>query len=444
MVKRPKREIFERGLTMVCLLGIGILYGAVAYPRQWFPAPLIKRGVAAVETLLDESRRAWYFDLADREPSVIDANPVRLADGLIMVVGMTDGPKHFIRIIDRAGNVIQQWQPDWFEIWGDEGNYPPDRRPHKQPGSVLHGAAIADNGDVIFNFENLSTVRLSICGETRWKLENYGHHSIFPDADGSIWVLAETAIDANPVRHQNHIAPTEDHTIDRISADGRILESTSVIDILWQNDLLGLLYLSALKDPKTTVSGDTLHLNDVDVYPADFTSSIFSPGDIMVSLRNISTIFVMDPETHRIKYRRTGDFLRQHDPDFIGGDRILVLDNRNLAPSTSPEPPGSRILEIDAATDTLQIKFQGTGNAAFSTAFMGKQQLLDNGNLMVTSSMEGRAIELAPDGTLLWEYINSLDEGHIGLLTQAEILPQFMDKQFFANLAASCAVKSAG
>ncbi len=439
MVQRPKRESIELGLTMVCLLGVGIVYGAFAYPRDWFPAPLIKRGVAALETLIDESGRRWYFDLPDREPSVINANPAQLADGLIMVVGVTDGPRHFIRVIDRAGNIIHQWQPDWFDIWGDEGNYPSNRRPHTQPGSVLHGAAVADNGDVIFNFENLSTVRLTICGDLLWKLENYGHHTIFLDADRTIWVPAVTAIDADPVLHQNHIAPTLDNTIERISPDGQILESTSVIDILQENDLLGLLYLSALKDPKTTVSGDTLHLNDIDIYPADFSSSIFSPGDIMVSLRNISTIFVMDPETHKIKYRRTGDFLRQHDPDFIGGDSILLLDNRNLAPSTAPEPPGSRILEIDAATDSLQVKFRGTGGAAFFTAFMGKQQLLDNGNLMITSAMEGRAIELAADGTLLWEYINALDNGHIGLLSQAEILPQFMDKQFFENLAASCA-----
>ena len=416
MVQRPKRESIEFGLTMVCLLGIGIVYGAIAYPRQWFPAPLIKRGVAAVETLVSESGRRWYFDLPDREPSIFEMNPAQLARGLVMVVGVTDSPQHFIRVIDRAGNIIHQWQPDWFEIWGNQGQYPSDRRPQTQPGSVLHGAAVTDNGDVIFNFDGLSTVRLSACGDVRWKLENYGHHSITLDPDGTIWVPGETAIDADPVLHQNHIPPTEDHTIDRISPDGRILQSTSVIDILWQNDLLGLLFLSALKDPKTSVSGDTLHLNDIDIYPADFTSSIFSSGDVMVSLRNISTIFVMDPETHKIKYRRTGDFLRQHDPDFIGGDRILLLDNRNLAPSTAPEPPGSRILEIDAATDSLQVKFQGIGGAAFSTSFMGKQQLLDNGNVMITSSMEGRAIELAPDGKLLWEYINVLEDAHIALL----------------------------
>ena len=68
-----------------------------------------------------------------------------------------------------------------------------------------------------------------------------------------------------------------------------------VVDLLRDNGLSGLLYMSAIKQRDTSVTGDTLHLNNVEPFPAAMQPGVFAPGDLLVSLRNIDTC----PGLHR-------------------------------------------------------------------------------------------------------------------------------------------------
>ena len=47
----------------------------------------------------------------------------------------------------------------------------------------------------------------------------------------------------------------------------------------------------------------------------------------MISLRNVSTVLVFDPDDLKIRYSITGRFVRQHDPDFVDNNTISVFDN---------------------------------------------------------------------------------------------------------------------
>ncbi len=423
---------------MAAIFFAGILYGVWAFYKDWFPVPQIKNGRNAVQSLLSAGEPPWYLTLPGGRPQINRHDPSQTAAGLVLVAGLKDGPRNFIRVVDREGNIIHEWVPDWFEIWGDKGDFPDFVRPKSQPGAIIHGVAMASNGDVVLNFEYLSTIRLTPCGDVRWKLDNRAHHSLFIDGKENIWVSAEHTNPSDGFVPQNHEEPFNSWTIQKISADGQILETVDILKVLVENDLLGLLNLHSQINEETAVSGDTLHLNDVEVIPEALASSLFSPGDIMVSLRNINTIFVMDPKTHRIKFRTTGEFLRQHDPDFIGNDRIILFDNRNLDPSSKPENLKSRIMEIDAVTRQVSFPFSGTGESEFYTNIMGKQQMLDNGNVLITSSKEGRVMELTPDGKLVWEYNNITENGHNGLISSADVLPENMNTGFFRDLAEDC------
>jgi hypothetical protein len=86
---------------------------------------------------------------------------------------------------------------------------------------------------------------------------------------------------------------------------------------------------------------------------------------------------------------------------FWADERIDLVDLANQL-----RPGGLRGLarvavRFDAATGAISIRFQGAGKAAFFTAILGKQQFLDNGNLLVIAAHEGRVFEVAPDGALL-------------------------------------------
>lgn len=98
----------------------------------------------------------------------------------------------------------------------------------------------------------------------------------------------------------------------------------------------------------------------------------------------------------------------------------------------------SRIMQIDASTGEASVYFQGEADTRFFSDIMGKQEMLPNGNLLITSARQGRAFEVSASGEKLWEYNNLIDEGYNGLLTQATLLPQYMDKDFFEGLTANC------
>jgi len=70
----------------------------------------------------------------------------------------------------------------------------------------------------------------------------------------------------------------------------------------------------------------------------------------LISLRNISTILVIDAETKKVKFISIGRVMRQHDPDFIPGDKISVLDNRSFTSDEEFGAPMSRVVEFDART----------------------------------------------------------------------------------------------
>ena len=416
------------------------MYGLLSQKYEWFPATQIRDASRVVRSLMTSVDDVLYQESDEKESLATVLMPDRMDDGLVLIMGVTRERVNMIRVIDRQGNVITELNPDWFEIWADsEGAFPDDdRRPKAQPGAMLHGIDILDDGDFILNFEHLSTMRMDFCGEVKWKLDNLGHHSVHMAEDGTVWVAAENYIGENPTNYKNHIAPLRSWTLQQLSQDGVVLDTIPIIDVLVKNGYEGLLTMSSLDNSFTQVSGDTLHLNDIDVFPSTIKSELFSPGDLMFSMRNINTIVVMDRQTHDFKFVSTGQVLRHHDPDFLEGNKISVFNNRNLMPDGGVASQYSEIVEIDVLTGEAEVVVGKGENQHFFTDIMGTHERLPNGNILISSSQEGRALETLDDGTPVWEYINVVERGRVGRLTMAKLLPGFMDRDFFDSKLASC------
>ena len=70
---------------------------------------------------------------------------------------------------------------------------------------------------------------------------------------------------------------------------------------------------------------------------------------------------------------------------------------------------------------------------------MGEHQLLPNGDLLVTATFQGQALEITPDGRIAWQFENDLGDGMRGVLrTGVDLLPSEMDADFFEALRAKC------
>ena len=64
----------------------------------------------------------------------------------------------------------------------------------------------------------------------------------------------------------------------------------------------------------------------------------------------------------------TGPFVRQHDPDFLPNGNLLVYDNRGGDPACG----GSRILEIEPATQKMVWRYDGCGETPFPQPRAGR------------------------------------------------------------------------
>jgi len=179
-------------------------------------------------------------------------------------------------------------------------------------------------------------------------------------------------------------------------------------------------------------NGDTLHLNDVEVFPATMAPGFFKPGDVMISLRNIHTVLVFDPATEEVLYRHSGGVVGQHDPDFIDGNRISVFDNAVAWGKDAVRESRIIILSPGEEDSETEVYLQGSDAFPFYTDVMGKHQWLANGNLLVTESTRGRAFEIDADGEIVWQHVNLLDDqGLVGLVDEAQRLPPKFDQAFF-------------
>jgi hypothetical protein len=397
-------------------------YGVVVGTYHIFPYRVFAHAAAGFQELRKMSTQElpWYYKrVANRVPAP-SRNTDQAYKGLNLVTRVTSDRELVAELMDMDGQKLHTWHLDWFKIWPDAEHVPERRLPRSRPGTHVHGAVVMENGDLVFNFEHLGLVRLNRRGEVVWRLSYQTHHSVHRHDDGNLWVCGQKDHTEPDARFPNRTPPFDEYTLLEVTPDGKIAEEWSVADLLYENGLAGLLYLGSLSN-STQVDGDSLHLNDVEPFPAFMKEDFFSQGDILVSLRNINTVFVFNRHSRRIKFISTGQFVRQHDPDFMDGNRISVFDNNNIAPEAHGQQ--SRIVIVSARDKTLEVFFEGSLKAPFYTDIMGKHQWLRNGNLLITEARQGRAFEINRRGEVVWEYINYVDRGVVGLVEEVQRLP---------------------
>lgn len=429
------------------------IWGAVLVIFAWgyatnrfrlFPASHISD---ATDTLLELKSRLsgelpHFYHPTDQTKTVSILKPAEMAPGVTLITGVGPERTLFARLVDPQGKILHRWDINWWKMWPNPAHVPADKRPTEPPGMDIHGAVLAQNGDLTFNFSDYGLIQVDFCGRVKWRSPHMTHHTVFADEKGHFWSLDVFERKTLDPKRPNIMPPYRDVGVVEFSPDGRLLRRFSVYDLLQRNGLNGYMYLASYEDEDTPIRGDHLHTNDVDVFPASLAPGKFNAGDVMVSLRNANMIFVFDPATQKIKAVVAGQFVRQHDPDFVDGWTISIFDNHNIG--EPPERRGSRILEYDFRTETMRTLFAGGGAKPFFTAVMGNHQRLANGNILITESLGGRALELNPRADLVWEYNNLVGDRVVGDLTDAHrISPEGLSAEKVRQLAASCPKTSA-
>ena len=402
--------------------------GYLAREFKLFPYQLYTEAVKGWSELRQEQAEElpWFYIRTSKKPDEVIKNISQTQPGLSLVTEMGSDHNIVAKIIDLDGKTVHRWDIDWFKMWPDAQHLPESIVPKSKPGTNIHGAVIMTNGDLVFNFESKGLVRLDRNNKVVWRLPYLTHHSVHQHDDGNLWVSG-TRYQTQKVARLPHLKPPfYEETILEISPEGKILREWYVADILRQNGYTGLLYMGSLNNENTSIQGDNrllgntdiLHLNDIETFPTQMKPGFFQPGDVMVSLRNINTVFVFNLESEAIKFISIGQFVRQHDPDFIDGDTISVFDNNN---ASEPEQK-SKIVIISAKDNRHEVFFEGSQDNKFYTRVMGKHQWQPNGNLLITESISGRGLEIDPQGKIVWEYLNYVEPGIVGVVGEVQRL----------------------
>lgn len=343
---------------------------------------------------------------------VTAVSPEEMQSGLTLISSSwkdSNGWSPELRLLDGSGHVIHKWRLNREHVFQNAG-----AQRTTPSNTLVHGSSLLPDGDVVLNLDYVGMVRLDACGEVRWTLAEGTHHSITRAADGSFWVPGVSQERQSRSRHYPDGFPGlrgKEVWVDRIlrvSEEGKILNEITVLDILYKNGLDRHIK-KMLGGPMGIVrqmDDDITHLNDVESLSPSMAGEypLFEAGDLLLSLRNINLIFVFDPETKKVKWSSSAPFVYQHDPDFIGNDRIGVFDNNPSLVRKGKASDKSRILSLRPFTGSEEVLYPTQHAGPFFTEIMGKWQQLENGNLLLTEAQKGRVIEVSPNGKTVWEW----------------------------------------
>lgn len=280
------------------------------------------------------------------------------------------------------------------KIWVLTENAVSDSSPRAPNRKFLHGFAILKDGSVIFSYDGgVSLQRFDRCGSPMWADVGEFNHSVTLDAkEKSAWVVGH------------------DEVVKVRTATGKITQRISMEDLIAANRTVNILAIRTRDDNDLAHNsrntqpnwlGQRFHLNDVDPLPAALADKFvnFNAGDLLISARSLNLLFVVDPRTLKIKWWRIGATRRQHDPDWGRNGGITVFDNRMGRDY-------SRIVRIDPKSYRTDVLLDGR-KYNFYSRIRGKHQITAKGNLLVTSAQQGRVFEVAPNGDVVLEIVDT-------------------------------------
>ncbi len=162
---------------------------------------------------------------------------------------------------------------------------------------------------------------------------------------------------------------------------------------------------------------DWTHINTISPLPDnkwyDGGDKRFTPGNLLIQVRNWSASMIIDKDSGDVVWEYTGDDDRRvsggHEPLMIekglrGAGNILLLDNGRTGGQQS------RVLEIDPITKEIVWSYTATG---FYTASAGSAERQPNGNTLISEDRKGHVFEVTPEGEIVWEYQSEFETNRV-------------------------------
>lgn len=392
---------FIVGLLSICFLG-----GALVILFDVFPAQVIKDAYRGGNAYFDKVRQSQTpltsdFWQPERRPQTgVTVNTPEAFPGYTLYTS-GHGSAAFLVALD--GTVVYSWQLPFSEIWNETS---PVKAPQPDPFMYWRKAHLLPNGDLLAIFVatgdtpwGYGMVKLDKDSRVLWSYLGQTHHDFDVAGDGRIYALTHEMRDTTYSDHPQLTVPRLDDFVVVLSPEGRELKKVSILDALVDSD-----YARLLDRVVWFNKHDFIHTNSIDLIDAEAARAFpfGAEGQVLLSFRELDAVAVLDLDSERFVWARTGNWMAQHDSDILPNGHLLLYDNlgsHGIGGTT-------RILEVDPNNGAEVWSYAGNGEQPFESSVRGAQQRLPNGNTLITESSGGRLFEVTPDGRIVWEFLN--------------------------------------
>lgn len=421
-------RLMQRGFYF----GVGFILfslGAAFYHFGWWPAKYYRYAFQAYEA--QNEKKAMVKEAVSQKripPPQLTAQattklplPARMQLGSTLVCGEQSN----LFLINESGQLLYEWKVEYSKIWPKPSHVAapvPEEAvncvsSHAYPdGSVL--IAYHAWGDTPYGY---GLAKLDSSSNVVWTYNKNAHHDIYVAQDGTIYTLTQEFY-KEPIEGLSGVTyPILGDSVSMLSPDGTELDTIPLIQAF-----IGTEFEAELqKAMQVKEKFDYIHTNSVMPLEPALAEAfpMFEVGDILISARNYDLIFVVSPKTKKVKWGLHGTWRGQHHARFLSSGHIMLFDNNGFKPEGRGQL--SRLLEIDPVSGETRWTYIGKNDGMFYTDWNGSQEVLANGNVLITVSKPGRLLEVSRDKKLVWSYHQKLP-----IYSAHRYVPDYFDRDF--------------
>jgi hypothetical protein len=409
-MKGEKRQWRRLGIAAAIIAGIAVsaAYGYLVRRDHLFPYHLVRR----LQHTMESAPPSMRWQRARPDPNGAPSSPetvhqlanlpylrgyqpatagstIRAYDRTAVADGLnlfTSGHAPVAILMDMDGRVVKTWTADAKVAFPgvDLGNKEHDR--------FLRHAHVFPDGSILALFDEIGLVHLDSSSHVLWAWQGRVHHDLDVGENGEIWILFREQRQIEGIRHQE---PVWEDFLVQLSPEGKFVRRISLVEAFRHSPYAPLL---------SSVPGgpDIFHTNSVQILDGSLAdrSAGFRRGNLLVSVKNLNTIAVVDPEAGAVTWALSGQWYAQHCARLLGNGHLLLFDNLGTMRAAS------RALEVEPFTQQILWSFGGRKGEALMSGTSGFVERLANGNTLITESNFGRVVEVTPDDRVVWEFVN--------------------------------------
>jgi len=324
-----------------------------------------------------------------------------------------------VKLIDMNGRSVNEWHVGTEQI--------PDRVARAKlldDGNVLvqRGGMMSETGVVEeYDWDGALAWQYAPEGTIPHKHLLGPHHDVFRKPDGNTLLICRDPVPEEWMKHVREPrfqgVTIYGDAIVEVDRDGTVVWEWHGYEHLDLNHYRILASPGWHAGPFNSTVCDWMHVNTVQALPEnqwfDAGDERFRPGNVMISPRNLDTVYLIDRATKQVVWSYEGDYFGglsgQHEPHMIpkglpGAGNVLVFDNGASPWKDLGHAGRSYVLEVNPVTKELAWVYEN--GEQFHATYTSSCQRLPNGNTLICESAGRRVFEVTPEGETVWEYVD--------------------------------------